>query len=747
MKWLIIGFLIVISSVTAFATPDIPSSVWFEGNATPHYTQSRFNVNWSEVSNEEISNYAVYVTNSLDGKTILKSANTSATGFFFPGANGMKYVFKISAINTSGTGGLNATSDWIFVDSVAPEINFYSNTPANNAYVKTKKIQINISVKGSNSTTLINNGSEATLTAGSISHKVKVDMVSDTFTAFISLDGGVPQLVEVKNRYLIGGVLVYVDSISYVGGVYKVGIGIAESGLNLILDWNGANESNVFTYYGTFWNVSKNLADERPYTYYIWANDSVGNTGVSEKRTVRYNSGYQQIDLISPKNTTYNTTEIPLEYSYFDTGTYSCWYEYNKINKTLENCANSAIVAPRNNASKITLWIRTSSGNLIAYSTTFTTLIPPTIFANSPENNSVLNPPSLSGNSTLPLGVKTDVISKCGYSTERGTDFDSMTLFKITNSTVHNTTINITDSSEYKIFVRCKDNLGNANMDDYYITFLTLNGSNKLLIDPEETVIKNGYVYVELLSGVTKKFSVPLRNTASSKMEKLNVSINGTGKPYINAKLSSNTIPANSEIMLDITITPNKTNSFSSDIRVLSGALETRFSISAAVYDISVAELNTLKDKRIKLTERLHTLKRDNEVDMLISQTEALLTDVSDSISSYNNGAYSKAKEKADALKLTLSGIEERTAELEVLQKADEKNKDDLTQVIENNSKNTYTEPPKETTNEPSVGSNKIFVAIGIIILTVVIVVLATSILPDDYGKEKEDAEQEPYIS
>lgn len=748
MKWLIIGFLIFISSVMAFANPDAPFYVWFEGNATPHYTQSRFNVNWTEVSNEEISNYTVYVTNSLDDKTILKSTNTSATGFVFSGANGMKYVFKIAAVNTAGTSGPNATSDCIFVDSVNPEISFYPNTPANNTYVKTKKIEINISVKGSNSTTLINAGSEATITAGSIPHKVKVDMVSDASTAYISVDDGSSKIVEVKNRYVIGDVLVYIDSISYGSETDKVGVSIAESGLNLILNWNGTNESNVFTYYGTFWNVSKNLMDERSYTYYVLANDLVGNTNVSEKRTVRYNPSYQEIALESPKNSTYNTLEIPLKYTYFDTGTYSCWYEYNKTNTTLENCANSTFLAPRNNASKITLWIRTSSDNLISYSTIFTTSIPPTIFAHTPENNSILNPPSLIGNNTVSVGVRTNVISECGFSTERGIDFASMTLFKLTNSTVHNTTINITNSSEYKIFVRCKDALGNANMDDYYITFTTSNGSNKLLIDPNETVIKNGYVYIELLNGVKKKFNVPLKNTASAKMEKINITLNGTGAPYTIAKLLSDEIPANSEGMLEVIITPNNTGSFDSEIILKSGASETGFRILTTVYDLSLADLNALKEKRINLAERLYTLKKGNaDVDTLISETEALLTDVSDSISSYNNGAYSKAKEKSDAIKIKLEHIEEKTAEMEILQKSNEKNNDDLMQVIENSSKNENMAPQKEKTDENSGGSSKILVAIGVIIIAVLIVVLATSIIPDDYGKEKDDNEQESYIS
>ncbi|MBU4300554.1 MAG: hypothetical protein ABIF85_06635 [Nanoarchaeota archaeon] len=753
MKWLAIGFLIFISSVMAFAIPDTASSIWFEGNTSQHYAPSCFNVNWSAVSNEDISNYTVFVVNSLNGKTILKSTNTSATGFIFSGANGMKYQFKIAAINTTGKQGPNATSDWMFVDALAPKVYFYSTSPANGAYMKIKKIWITINVSGSNSNTLINEGSESSIIAGSIAHKVKVDMVSDASTAYITMDSGTSERVIAGNRYIINGMLVYINSISYGSGTNKVGISIAESGLNLILNWNGANETNTFTYYGTYWDVSKILMDERLYTYYVWANDSVGNINISEKRTIRYNPSYQQISLLSPANKTYDALQIPLEYGYFDTGTYLCWYEYNKKNVTLTNCGNSNFSAIRNAASKLTLWIRTSSGNLISQSTTFTTAIPPAIFSHTPENNSMLTPPSLSGNNVLHIGVRTDIISQCGFSTEKGTDFDSMDLFKTTNSTIHNTTMNITDSREYRIFVRCKDMLGNANLEDYYLKYTTLNGSNKLLIDPEEKIAKNGYFRVEVLSDRTKTFNVPIKNIASSTIVKPEIILTGTGADYMIAKLRSDTIPAGSEGTLEVTITPNDLGIFDSKINITKGESSAVLTISITVYKVFSNDLNDLKEKRIALAARLDALKKKNaDVDDLISSTETLLSDVNDGISLYNNGKYSTAKEKVDTLRTELENIEEKTIEMEENQKSKDLSNDDFLQTIENSSSKIKKAQNINMQNESINGADdpgNIWIAIGVIFLAIIIIIVATSILPNDYGKKndaEEDDDQELYL-
>ncbi len=202
-----------------------------------------------------------------------------------------------------------------------------------------------------------------------------------------------------------------------------------------------------------------------------------------------------------------------------------------------------------------------------------------------------------------------------------------------------------------------------------------------------------------------------------------------------------------SENALEVTINPKEAGYFDAEIIVGKGASKAGFNISIIVYAEFLSELNALKEKRIKLIERLDALKEQNlNVDDLVSKTEALLSDVTDSISSYNNGAYGSAKEKAEIIKTNLADVEEKTAELESLQESNEKY-NELAKSIENNSEENVVPQPNETVGKNSGGSSKIWVAIGVIVTAVILVVLATSLLPDDYGTEKEEDDQEPYMT
>lgn len=131
------ALVIALAQVPAFAIPDAPASVWFAGNASPHYSNGTFYVNWTSVDNEEISNYAIYIVNSLTNATIRVLASTGQnTGLVFSGSNGINYTFKVSAVNIGGIPGPNATSDWIVVDTIPPVIRFVPPTPENKAYLR-----------------------------------------------------------------------------------------------------------------------------------------------------------------------------------------------------------------------------------------------------------------------------------------------------------------------------------------------------------------------------------------------------------------------------------------------------------------------------------------------------------------------------------------------------------------------------------------------------------------------------------
>ncbi|MBU4245937.1 MAG: hypothetical protein KKE71_02750, partial [Nanoarchaeota archaeon] len=175
--------------------------------------------------------------------------------------------------------------------------------------------------------------------------------------------------------------------------------------------------------------------------------------------------------------------------------------------------------------------------------------------------------------------------------------------------------------------------------------------------------------------------------------------------------------------------------------------------ISITVYKVFSNDLNDLKEKRIALAARLDALKKKNaDVDDLISSTETLLSDVNDGISLYNNGKYSTAKEKVDTLRTELENIEEKTIEMEENQKSKDLSNDDFLQTIENSSSKIKKAQNINMQNESINGADdpgNIWIAIGVIFLAIIIIIVATSILPNDYGKKndaEEDDDQELYL-
>jgi hypothetical protein len=69
--------------------------------------------------------------------------------------------------------------------------------------------------------------------------------------------------------------------------------------------------------------------------------------------------------------------------------------------------------------------------------------------------------------------VTTDEAAECRYATNANTAFEAMSdTFAITGFNSHSTTISgLWDDNAYTYYVRCRDTDGNANTDDYAISF------------------------------------------------------------------------------------------------------------------------------------------------------------------------------------------------------------------------------------------------------------------------------------
>ncbi len=91
---------------------------------------------------------------------------------------------------------------------------------------------------------------------------------------------------------------------------------------------------------------------------------------------------------------------------------------------------------------------------------------PPVRFNGAPSG-------TISGTSlAVQISVETDEFSKCRYSTASGTPYFSMgSEFTSNFTTIHPETISVSTSTTYTFFIRCIDDEGNVNIDDYVLTF------------------------------------------------------------------------------------------------------------------------------------------------------------------------------------------------------------------------------------------------------------------------------------
>ncbi|MCD4656132.1 MAG: hypothetical protein K8S87_01170, partial [Planctomycetes bacterium] len=77
------------------------------------------------------------------------------------------------------------------------------------------------------------------------------------------------------------------------------------------------------------------------------------------------------------------------------------------------------------------------------------------------------------GTTNTAISLTTNESATCRYSNVPGISYDSMTeTFTTTGSTFHSTTVNgLSDGNSYTYCVRCRDSSGNANTDDFVISF------------------------------------------------------------------------------------------------------------------------------------------------------------------------------------------------------------------------------------------------------------------------------------
>ena len=75
--------------------------------------------------------------------------------------------------------------------------------------------------------------------------------------------------------------------------------------------------------------------------------------------------------IAEPRNISYSTTQMQLNYTFIEVNSDTCWYQYASANATLPSCANTSFTAIQDSVSTLILWINDSAGNLNSTDVTF----------------------------------------------------------------------------------------------------------------------------------------------------------------------------------------------------------------------------------------------------------------------------------------------------------------------------------------------------------------------------------------
>jgi hypothetical protein len=107
----------------------------------------------------------------------------------------------------------------------------------------------------------------------------------------------------------------------------------------VILYWDGAQDT-IKPYSGNFTNFTKTGLGDGIYTYYVWANDTLGNTNTTAARTLRVDFNAPNITLLAPANgSTVTSNAVPFVFNVNDSSQYvNCTLSINgTANKTINN--------------------------------------------------------------------------------------------------------------------------------------------------------------------------------------------------------------------------------------------------------------------------------------------------------------------------------------------------------------------------------------------------------------------------
>ncbi len=232
--------------------------------------------------------------------------------------------------------------------------------------------------------------------------------------------------------------------------VVNVSLLTNESGVLSIVQTNSSGVTGNYTF-------SRSVYDG----VYLWTCevcDAVRCVLAPENRTVIADTQAPNVTIILPENTSYATSDIPLNYSVQDISLDSCWYSLdNGPNISLPNCANTTLTSLADGTHRVIVYANDSLGRTsydVEHFTVDTT--PPEVNVISPVNNTLYGVNVINLNYTVSDNI---AITWCGYSLDGGANVTlpnctNTTLTALTNG-VHNVTVYVRDiaGNENKSFV------------------------------------------------------------------------------------------------------------------------------------------------------------------------------------------------------------------------------------------------------------------------------------------------------
>ena len=248
---------------------------------------------------------------------------------------------------------------------------------------------------------------------------------------------------------------------------------IAIANVSLYGNWSGwsAKSTNSSGLNDTAYVFQETL----PQGTFVWncrACDNA-NCSSSQNRTITIDTSNPVISIVTPENSSYNTTTLDLNYTVSDDNTHSCWYDLNGTgNNTLADCNNITLPALGENTHNVTVYANDTAGNEGQANVSFTIdLTNPGISISSPENITYNSTNAVDLNYSVSDNVQVDI---CWYSK----DGESI----VYKTSCQNTTLTGLSNDAHNVTVYVNDTAGNANSSTIYFTV----NVTDLVVTPEQ---------------------------------------------------------------------------------------------------------------------------------------------------------------------------------------------------------------------------------------------------------------------